>query len=112
MKSVVVNGKTWTKKSVRELIETNDKAVIRGITLLYSFQTLEEQYNEETREHNGQGFSGVDAKFLSSLAKQIEDGKILSQKQIEAARKRMVHYSGQIYNYIELKHNMNINSQK
>ena len=54
----------------------------------------------------------MDAKFLSSLAKQIKDGKILTQKQIEAARKRMVHYSGQIYRYMELKHNVNINSQK
>lgn len=100
-KSVIVNGKEWTKQKVKELIMRNDKAVIRGISLLYSFQTEEEQYNEETTVNNGKGFSGVDAKFLTSLAKQIEEGRTLTPKQIDSARKRMVHYSGQIYDYME-----------
>lgn len=101
MKPVIINGKEWTKQKVKDLILENDKAVYRAILRIYSFQTLEEQYSEETKEHNGQGFSGIDAKFLSSLAKQIQEGRKLSPKQLEKARNRMIHYVGQIYNYMK-----------
>ena len=69
----------------------------------YNFQTDEEQVIEDTKEHNGVGFNGVDGHILSSFATQIlrweNDKKYkspLSPKQMIIARKRIVKYSGQL----------------
>ena len=63
--------KIWKKEEIKDLLQKNDKAVMRGLVVIYSLQTEDEKKTEETSEHNGVGFSGVDAKFLSSLAKQV-----------------------------------------
>lgn len=47
-KTVIVKGKEWTKDSVRTLLQTNDKAILRAIKLIYSFQTEEEKCFECT----------------------------------------------------------------
>lgn len=101
MKSVVVKGKEWTKESVKALLLRNDKAVIRGLVLLYSFQTEEEKWSDTANTYNGQGFSKYDAEILSSMARQVQNGWQLSEAQLNVARKRIVKYAGQIYNYME-----------
>lgn len=96
IKSVEVNGVVWTKESLRELIRTNDNAVIRGMLRIYEFQTHDEQMAERTEYHNSVGFSGVDAEIMSSFVKWYESHKYLSPKQMEIARKKMVKYAGQL----------------
>jgi hypothetical protein len=88
--------KKWKKEEIRELLEKNDKAVMRGLVVIYSLQTDSERRIEETAEHNGVGFSGTDAKFLSSLAKQVLEKGRLSEKQMLYARKKMLKYAGQL----------------
>ena len=64
----------------------------QAILYIYSRQTEAEQTSESTLEDNGIGFNGVDASFLSSLAKQIDWGRELSPKQYEAGWKAMAKY--------------------
>lgn len=100
-KSITIKGKEWTKEKVKDLLLRNDKAVKRGLVLLYGFQTFEEQHSDTANTNNGQGFSKYDAEILSSMARQVQNGWQLSEAQINVARKRIVKYAGQIYNYME-----------
>jgi hypothetical protein len=73
----------------------------KAITLLYGFQTADEQDAGSTREHNGQGFNGTDAELLSSFAVQIArstrpEGERLSPKQRPFAFKKLPKYARQV----------------
>ena len=99
-KTITINGKEWTKETIKELLERNDKAVERAITVIYSYQTEDEKRIEGTSHDNGMGFNKVHAEFLSSLAQQIEKGRKLSPKQISLGRKMIKHYSGQLLKHM------------
>ena len=88
--------KIWKKEEIKTLLQTNDKAVLRGIVVIYSLQTEDEQMVGETIEHNGVGFNGVDASFMSSLAKFILDRGYLTAKQLEYGRRKIMKYAGQL----------------
>ena len=98
---VVVNGKTWDKESIRDLLDRNDKAVYRAILLIYSFQTDEEKYMGATKTVNGKGFSKFDVEVLSSYAMQLRRGQGLSLKQMYVARPKIKKYAGQIISYMK-----------
>lgn len=98
--AVIVNGKTWTKESLKDLLKRNDKAVYRAILLLYSFQTDEEKYFENVQTVNGKGFNKFDVELLSSYARQIKNGRELTEKQMYSARPKILKYVGQILNYM------------
>jgi hypothetical protein len=97
----------WNKANVWAMIEQSDKALIRGLERLHSFQTAEEQQAGVTVEDNGQGFNGVDAEFLTGLVMQHrrwpsrdpERYSILSDPQLAAARKAIRKYCGQLAKY-------------
>lgn len=86
----------YTKQSIKAMLETNDKAVQRGVLAIYAYQTAAEQATEETNQDNGVGFNGADAPILSSFAKQLQKGWKLSEKQMAIARKKIVKYAGQL----------------
>jgi len=95
--------KEWTKKEIKEMLKSDDAAVCRGILAIYNMQTIDEQATEHTHYHNGVGFNGIDAKILSSFAKQIQSWRVekkykrpLSEKQMTYARKKIVKYAGQL----------------
>jgi hypothetical protein len=98
---VVVNGKTWDKESIRDLLDRNDKAVYRAILLIYSFQTDEEKYTGLTKTVNGKGFNKMDVEILSSYALQLRRGQELTLKQMYVARPKIKKYAGQIISYIK-----------
>jgi hypothetical protein len=104
-KSVTVKGKEWTRDDIRELLLSNDKAVTRGLSLIYSFQTADEQYGETARVRNGVGFSKFDAEVLSSMARQVNEGKALTPTQLFVARKKIIKYTRQIFEYMQVKYN-------
>lgn len=68
----------------------------RAITVLYGFQTEDEQVSNATKERNGAGFNGTDAFILSSFAEQIARGRTLSPKQQAIAFRKLPKYAGQI----------------
>jgi hypothetical protein len=94
----------FNKTDILNLINTNDKAVYRALVVLFERQTADEQSSEATNHLNGMGFNGTDARFGSSLAKQViafEKGESkyrypLSRTQLEAARKMVRKYAGQL----------------
>ena len=102
-KEVIINGKVWTKESVKDLLRRSDKAVERGILRIFSFQTDEEQYVGATKVVNGKGFSKFDVEILSSFALQIRRGKHLTEKQMYKARPKICKYAGQLLEYMRTK---------
>lgn len=88
--------KTWTKDEIRKLLEDSDKAVARAILAIYGLQTADEQESEVTAHANGVGFNGVDAEFLSSLAKFYTTKGFLSPGQLKYGRKKIMKYTGQL----------------
>lgn len=87
---------TWKKEHLRDLINFSDKIVEKAVMTIYQYQTKEEQGYDTTIDSNGVGFNAVDAEILSSFARQLFDGKHLSNKQIMLARKKMTKYAGQL----------------
>ena len=92
---------------IRKLLKENDMAVKRGIVAIYRRQTDEEKCTDATRLHNGIGFSAYDAPFLSSLAKQLLDGKELSPKQMAIGRNKICRYAGQLASIAETREQSN-----
>ena len=86
----------WNANQIKSLLATNDRAVVRGIVVLYDRQTADEKASDATRHHNGIGFNALDAGILSSFARQIRSGKTLSEKQMAVAKKCMMKYAGQL----------------
>lgn len=85
-----------TKELIKEKVTTDDRWAIRAIEVLYQYQTDDEQLHGETKHHNRVGFNGPDSPFMSSLAQQLKSGRVLSQKQLYYAKKKLGKYSGQL----------------
>ena len=89
-----------TKKAriahIREKIATNDKWAIRALMRVYANQTADEQSIGATVQHNGIGFTGSDAEFLTSLAQQFDRRGSLSPKQIAVLHRVMPKYAKQL----------------
>lgn len=105
---VVVNGKTWDKEGIRDLLRRNDKAVHRAILLIFNFQTDEEKYKGVTKTVNGKGFSKFDVEIMSKYAMQIRQGRQLTEKQMYVARPKICKYAGQILKYMKAKEEANL----
>jgi hypothetical protein len=90
------NGKVWTKDDIKQLLATNDAAVLKAMLRIFEYQTFYEQQAEHTQDYNGVGFSGVDGEILSSFTKQFQTRGFLSPKQMTIARKRMQKYANQL----------------
>jgi hypothetical protein len=86
----------WGKDEIQDLLRRSDTAVVRGLMVLYALQTDDEQATETTREDNKVGFTGYDAEFLTSVAKQYERKGYLSPKQIQAVRRKLMKYWRQL----------------
>lgn len=81
---------------LREKLGTNEAWAIRGLTVIFDYQTADEQNMEATVEHNGVGFTGADGEILSSFAKQIRKGRKMSPKQMALIFKKMPKYAKQL----------------
>ena len=88
--------KLWTIEELRELLKESDKAVARAILAIYNRQTEDEQTIKETTDHNGIGYNGVDANFMSSLAQFYQSKGFLSAGQLKYGRKAIMKYAGQL----------------
>lgn len=86
----------WTVEKIRELLKTDDRAVVRALLKLYSLQTEEEKRGKHTDEHNRVGFSQVDSEFLTNLVESYLKYHRLTDRQIAAARRRVLKYAGQL----------------
>ena len=94
-----------TKEFIKEKLITDQRWLMRGIVAIFEKQTWDEQQTEQTTEHNGVGFNGIDAELMSSFAKQIQRGRVLSTKQLAFAQKKMPKYAGQLLHIAKEKSN-------
>ena len=90
------NIKVWVKEDIRTLLETNDRAVLKGVVAIYKLQTEDEKAAATTSHENGVGFNGFDAEIMTSFAQQILKRGFLSIKQKTIARKKILKYAGQL----------------
>jgi len=88
--------KIWTKDEIKNLLDVNDVAVIRGMLRIYQLQTFDEQASEDAKYRNNVGFSGCDAFIMSKFAAFFMERGYLTQKQFNLAKKRIMKYVGQL----------------
>ena len=86
----------WTNESIKVLLETNPRAVVRGVLAIHNFQTEAEQSNLATIEHNGVGFNAVDAEILTSFVSFYKKTGFLTKKQMVIAKKKIMKYAKQL----------------
>lgn len=88
--------KIWSQEEIKELLENNNKMVIKSLFKLYELQTHEEKLYAETVESNGMGFNCIDAPFLIKIVEWYETKGFLTTKQMFAVRKKLKKYAGQL----------------
>lgn len=81
---------------LKDLLKTNDKALFKSITLIYNNQTTEEQQKQESIDDNYIGFSKIDAKEMSLIAKKIKNKEPLTKGEIYKSRNKMCKYWKQL----------------
>lgn len=90
------------RDALARLLATHPAAIERALTALYVRQTDDERSCGDTRHRNGAGFNANDARFLTSLALQVErqrsrlGGYRLSPRQHAAAGRLLPKYAGQL----------------
>lgn len=83
----------------KEKLQTNKQWAIKGLAVIYNYQSEIEQESKDAKFHNGMGFTALDAGILSSFHEQYEKRKSLSEKQFTALFKMMPKYAGQLVNH-------------
>jgi hypothetical protein len=86
----------WNETTIKQLLDSNQKAVERAIVAIYERQTADEKATHSTSKTNGVGFSQYDAEFLSSLAEWIKRGRSLSPRQLAIGRNKIKRYHRQL----------------
>lgn len=99
-----MSQRIWDRDAVVDLISRNDEALKRALVTLYNRQTPVEQEALQTTEHNGRGFNGRDAGFLSDIARKLPRyGNRMTARQTVAVRKALPKYWRQLLEEIESK---------
>jgi hypothetical protein len=93
----------WNKAEIKEKLMINNKWLFRGLIAIYNRQTLDEQDTNMTRNRNSVGFNGVDAFFLTKMAKLAKTDYVFSVRQIEVIRRMMLKYAGQLLKIAQSK---------
>lgn len=104
MSEIADRVKIWTRESVLELLDRNDKAVVQALKTLAARQTSDELESKTTKIRNGRGFNARDAAVLTDIAAKLPRyGDHLTQRQLVLVRGRIRKYVGQLLEEIELK---------
>ena len=90
--------KVQLKTFVKGKLATDVKWQTKALLAIYDFQTRDEQEQQTTNKYNGVGFTGSDAKILSSMATFFQKRNYLSPKQLDILARKMPKYWAQIIN--------------
>lgn len=100
MQTITIDYTKMTDAELKAYIAgklSNDNAWLRkGLLAIHARQTLSEQRSAETVDHNGEGFNSNDAYFLTQMANLVSANRILTQRQLDATRRKMMKYAGQL----------------
>ena len=88
--------KTDIKKLLKDKLANNAGFAKWALLEMYNHQTPAEKLIHQNTEANGEGFSGTDCKFLTSLAQWLKTNGWLSPKQMERLHKQMPKYWNQV----------------
>ena len=102
METTTINNKA-IKTFVKQKLTVNEKWATTALLRIFDCQTKEEQQIEATNVYNGIGFTGCDAKILSSFAKQLLYKGYLSPKQKALVMKKMPKYWNQIISISDIE---------
>lgn len=94
-----MTDKVWTKEEIEEKLKTDVVWLSRGVVAIYKKQTAQEKMAHQTQVHNGVGFSGADAPFLTFVAEWLVAGEHrtrVSDRFVPKTRKMMMKYAGQL----------------
>lgn len=91
-----INSRVYKPSEIRSLIQNNDEMVVKSLLKLYSFQTEEEKYTNDSIFNNGIGFNGCDANFLTEIAKQCVHKNYITFQQVIYVRKKILKYANQL----------------
>lgn len=98
------------KHYIAQLLQNNDKAIIRALIVLNERQTRDEQVAEDTKYNNGVGFTPADAKMGTSMAEFYARRGYLTDKQLAYWKKpnrkgvwRICKYAGQLLDIANAK---------
>lgn len=87
--------KQW-ESYLKDLVRTNDQALLRAIVLIYDNQTDEEKLKGESIEDNCIGFSKIDAAEMGAIVRKIKAKKQLSKGELAKSRNKMQKYWKQL----------------
>lgn len=93
--SFLNTNKDW-ERYLKNLLRTDDKALIKSIVTIYDNQTSEEKIYGESKEYNGIGFNRYDSEKMSKIAAKIKHEKKISPTDLEYARHAMPKYWKQL----------------
>ena len=85
-----------TIDSIKVLLLSNDRAVERAMVVLFDRQTIAEQAQGTTTDHNGRGFNAFDAKNGTYYAKWVLSKRYLTGKHLAKARAMSFRYARQL----------------
>lgn len=89
------NQKQW-EQYLKDLVKSNDNALIKAIVCIYDRQTPDEKNADETIDENGIGFSKVDAYEMGKIARKIKNGENLTKGELAKSRNKMQKYWKQL----------------
>jgi hypothetical protein len=92
----------WTRESLIKLLETSNLGCGKALYGLFQRQTAAEQAQNQTVEHNGRGFNGKDAEWLSDIAKKLPRYDYrMTPRQHKAVARALKKYCRQLLEIIE-----------
>lgn len=89
------NQRQW-REYLTNLLKTNDRALLKAITIIYDFQTDEEKLKGAAIDENDRGFGKVDARDLGRMAEKIRANIPLTEGELARARNKMPKYWQQL----------------
>ena len=89
------NQKQW-EKYLRNLVRTNEKALLKSIMLIYNNQTFEEKEAGTSIYENKIGFNRFDSKEMMRIARKLKQRVPLTESEIAYARIVMPKYWKQL----------------
>lgn len=98
MQTATAQRPQFTEALIRAKLVTDQRWLEQAVVAIYKRQTPDEQASQTTAHLNGRGFSGVDARTGSYLARWLMRGPSfhLSGKFLDRARRMMPKYSKQL----------------
>lgn len=89
------NQKQW-EEYLKDLLKSNNKALVKALILIYQNQTIDEQECKESIEENGIGFNKIDAESLTAYAQKVLKGEKLHQRQLVYLKRTLPKYWRQL----------------